>query len=119
VVTFQLSGQALLDIVLRNLAADADEKRGFLSTSGLTWTWRTIAAAPEIVAVRVNGAPLDLAKDYTVAASSYLTEQWQKHLGAEPRKVEAAGYNDFDAAVEFARSRPVVDPGDLRGVEVK
>jgi 5'-nucleotidase/UDP-sugar diphosphatase len=119
VVTFQLSGQALLDIVLRNLAADADEKRGFLSTSGLTWTWRTIAGAPEIVAVRVNSAPLDLAKDYTVAASSYLTEQWQKHLGAEPRKVEAAGYNDFDAAVEYARSRPVVDPGDLRGVEVK
>lgn len=119
VVTFQLSGQVLLDIVLRNLAADADEKRGFLSTSGLTWTWRITAGAPEVVAVRVNGIALDLAKDYTVAASSYLTEQWQKHIGAEPRKVEAAGYNDFDAAVEYARSRPVVDPGDIRGIEVK
>lgn len=119
VMTFQFSGKDLLDLVMRNLAAEADEKRGYLSTSGLTWVWRRTAGAPEVVEARVNGTPLDLARDYTVAASSYVTEQWQKHLGAEPRNVEAAGFNDFDAAVAYARAHPVADPGDARGTERK
>lgn len=120
VMQFQLSGKQVLGLVLQNAAADADEKRGFLSTSGLTWTWRRNVGAPEIVAALVGGQPIDLARDYTIVASSYVTEQWQKHLGegAEPRNVEALGYTDFDAAVAYARKKPVADPGDIRSVKI-
>ncbi len=119
VMRFHLSGQELLGIILQNLAADADEKRGFLSTSGLTWTWRRNAGAPEVVTSSVGGKPLDLAADYTVAASSFLVEQAQKYLGAEPRDVEATGFTDLDAAIAYAQKGPVKDPGDQRGVPAK
>lgn len=119
VMRFTLSGKDLLGIVLQNLAADADEKRGFLSTSGLTWKWRRNTGAPEVVTASVGGQPLDLTRDYTVAASSYLVDQWQKYLGAEPRNIEATGYTDLDAAIAYAEKGPVKDPGDLRGVEAQ
>ncbi len=118
VMQFQLSGQDLLGIVLQNLAAEADEKRGYLSTSGLTWTWRTNVGAPEVVTTSVGGVALDLARTYTVVASSYVTEQWQKHIGVEPRNLESVGYTDFDAAVAYARKHPVSDPADKRGIKV-
>lgn len=121
VMQFQLTGKQVLGLVLQNIAADADEKRGFLSTSGLTWTWHRNVGAPEVVTALVGGQPIDLSRMYTLVASSYVTEQWQKHLGgeAEPQHVESLGYNDFDVAVEYARKKPVVDPGDVRGAQVE
>ncbi len=119
VMRFTLSGKDLLGIVLQNLAADADEKRGFLSTSGLTWTWRKNVNAPEVVTASIGGQPLDLTHDYSVAASSYLVEQWQKYIGAEPRNVEATGFTDLDAAIAYALKGPVKDPADVRGIEAK
>ncbi|MSP54212.1 MAG: bifunctional metallophosphatase/5'-nucleotidase [Myxococcales bacterium] len=121
VMQFRLTGQQVLGLVLQNIAADADEKRGFLSTSGLTWTWRRNVGAPELVTALVGGQPLHLTRMYTLVASSYVTEQWQKHLGgeAQPQDLEPLGYTDFDVAVEYARKHPVVDPGDIRGAQVE
>lgn len=118
VMRFQLDGNALMGIVIGNLAAEHAEKRGYLSASGLSWTWRVRNGAPEVVDVKVGGQPLQLDRRYTVVASSYVTEQWQKHLGVAPTAPEALGYTDYDAAVAYARKAPVVDPPARRGTRL-
>ncbi|GDX81821.1 multifunctional 2',3'-cyclic-nucleotide 2'-phosphodiesterase/5'-nucleotidase/3'-nucleotidase [Deltaproteobacteria bacterium] len=118
VFTFGITGEQLVGIVLRNVAADVDGKHGFLSLGGVTWTWRMTAGAPEIVSLSVGGQPVDLTRRYTAAATSYITEQWQKHLGFEPMDAQLTGANDFEAAVEYAKVRGLVDDGQRRGVRV-
>ncbi len=113
--TFELTGAELRNVVLRNVIAEGDEKRGFLSLSGVRWTWRVRSGAPELLDVDVGSAPLDQARTYTVATNSYVAEQWEKHLGVQPRNVTGRGLSDFEAAVEYARTHsPVMDPGDKR-----
>ena len=118
VMQFEMSGQGLMGVILGNLAADATESRGFLSASGLTWTWHLRNGAPEVVEARVGGAPLDLTRTYRIVATSYITEQWQKHLGVEPHHLESRGYTDFDAAVAFAAQGPIRDPLPPRAVRL-
>ena len=40
VMVFGIPGKDLMSVVIANLHAEAEESRGYLSTSGLTWTWR-------------------------------------------------------------------------------
>ncbi len=118
--TFEISGAELQDIVLKNAIAESDEKRGFLPLSGVTWTWRVRNGAPELLDVKVGASPLDRDRTYTVATNSYITEQWERHIGVRPRNLKVTGQTDYDAAVEYARKSGVlVDPGDLRAVRVK
>jgi 5'-nucleotidase len=118
--TFEITGADLQDIVLKNAMADNDEKRGFLPMSGVTWTWRVRSGAPELVEVKVGASVLDRDRVYTVATNSYITEQWEKHLGVQPRNVRSTGQTDYEAAVSYAQaSGTVVDPGDRRGRKVE
>lgn len=119
VMTYRLTGSELLQVVLRNLAAEADEQRGYLSVSGLTWTWRVRNGAPEVVEVRVGEQPLQLDRLYTVTSSSYVAEQWERHLGAAPRDPVGTEWSDLDAAVAWARRGPVRDDGVSRGVRLE
>lgn len=119
VMTFRISGDGLMGVVLGNLAAEHSESRGYLSTAGLTWTWRVRDGVPEVVEVKVGGEPLQLDRDYVAVASSYVMEQWQKHLGVEPREVVRDNRTDFEVAVEYARKGPVADPGAGRGRKVE
>ncbi|MDP2312609.1 MAG: bifunctional UDP-sugar hydrolase/5'-nucleotidase [Pseudomonadota bacterium] len=118
--TFEMTGSDLQNVVLRNAIAENDEKRGFLPLSGVTWTWRVRNGAPELVEVKVGASPLDLSRTYTVATNSYITEQWEKHLGVAPKNLRDTGQTDYDAAVEYARTHgPVVDPGDRRAKKLE
>lgn len=119
VMRFEMDGKALQAVLLRNVIAEADGKRGFLPISGVRYTWRMRNGAPELVDVTVGGAPLDLGRAYVVATNSYVTEQWEKHIGVEPRNLQGLGFSDFDAAVEAAKRGPVKDPGDARAVKVE
>ena len=119
ITTFTLSGKEVRGIIEGNAAAEAFEKRGFLSISGARYTWRLVNGAPEVTAAWVGGKPLDVEARYTVASNSYITEQWEKHLGAEPRDLVTLEQSDFEAAVAWARSHPVKDPGDVRAERVK
>jgi 2',3'-cyclic-nucleotide 2'-phosphodiesterase (5'-nucleotidase family) len=111
VQTFELNGQELAGVLLRNAIAENDEKRGFLPVSGVTYTWRVRNNAPELVEVLVGGQPIDPARTYVIATNSYIAEQWEKHLGVKPRNLTGTGTSDFDAAMEIASRRPVeVDP---------
>jgi 5'-nucleotidase / UDP-sugar diphosphatase len=115
---FSITGGQLVGIVLRNVAADADGKHGFLSLSGVSWTWREVAGAPEVASLSVGALPVDLGRSYRVATTSYVAEQWQKHLGFEPEATELLGQNDFEVAVDYARAHGVSDSGERRGVRV-
>jgi 5'-nucleotidase / UDP-sugar diphosphatase len=114
IVTFQFTGDEVMRIVNGNMAAEAYEKRGFLSMSGLSYTWRLVNGAPEASEVKVGGQPLDPAKTYTLTTNTYVAEQWEKHFGVQPRNLQILELTDFDAAVAWARKHPVADPGDLR-----
>lgn len=118
--TFEITGKDLQAIVLKNIIAEYDRKRGFLPLSGISWTWRVRNDAPELLEVKVGESPLDLDRIYTVATNSYVVEQWEKHLGVPPRNLTIRGLTDYDAAVEYARrSDPLVDPGDTRSRRVE
>lgn len=113
--TFEILGSDLQNVVLKNVIAESDRKRGFLPVSGVTWTWRVRNGAPEIVDVAVGASPLDRERTYTVATNSYVAEQWEKHLGVAPKNLQSLGMTDYDAAVAYAKAGgPLVDPGDRR-----
>ena len=116
---FEMTGESLLGVMLRNAAAENDEKRGFLSLSGMKYSWKLVNGAPEIVEATIGGKPVDPSKQYVVATTSYIAEQWEKHLGAEPIAIRTLPQTDFDAAMAHAKVGPVVDPGDARAVRVE
>lgn len=118
VVTFRLTGEALIGVVIRNLAADSDESRGYLSASGLRWVWRVRGGAPEVVEARVGETLVDPARTYLVASSSYIAEHWDKHFGVEPTEVTGTGQTDLDAAISYAKKGPIQAPGDIRSTKV-
>lgn len=119
VMTFQLTGKDLQGILLRNVIAEADEKRGFLPVSGVRYTWRVRNGAPELLEAFVGDTPLDLDRTYTIATNSYITEQWEKHLGVQPKELQAVGMSDFEAAVRFATKGPVAIDGEPRAKRVE
>jgi 5'-nucleotidase/UDP-sugar diphosphatase len=117
--TFEIRGADLQQVVLKNAIAEHDQRRGFLPLSGVTWTWRVRSGAPELLDVKVGASPLDRDRVYTVATNSYITEQWEKHLGVKPLNVQDTGMTDYEAAVTYAKkSGSLVDPGDKRGVKI-
>lgn len=115
---FSITGSQLVGIVLRNIAADSGGKQGFLSLSGVSWTWREVGGTPEVVSLNVGAQPVDLARSYRAASTSYIVEQWSKHLGFEPADAALLGLNDFELAVAHAREAGVIDNGQRRGVRV-
>lgn len=119
VYTFPVTGEQLVALLLRNAAADAAESRAYLSVSGAAWTWRLNAGAPELVAVSVGGQPVDLARTYTAAASSYVVDQWEKFLGVQPQDPSPVGLNDFEAAVAYGKAQGFSDSGARRGMRVE
>ncbi len=119
VMTFSITGEQLVGMVLKNISADADGKHAFMSLGGVSWTWRLNAGAPEVVTLDVGGQPVDLNRTYSAASTSYIVDQWAKTLGFEPKDAVPIGNNDFEAAVEYARTAGFTDDGKKRGVKVE
>lgn len=71
-VTFKCTGQQLLEIAEHNLANSIDSRSDDLQSSGLTLTWRENGDEIEIVEAKVNGAPLDRERTYSVASIDYI-----------------------------------------------
>lgn len=119
VMRFSATGVQLQSLLVRNASAEADERTGFLPISGVRYTWRVRVGAPELVEATVGGAPLDLAKTYTLAANSYMVEQWAKFLGFEPKDAVSLGMSDYEAAAAWVREHPELRAaGDARAVRV-
>ncbi len=120
VIRFSMTGEQLVGVVLRDVGAELDGKHGYLSLGGVTYTWHvTPGGAPEVVSLSVGGQPVDLSHVYTAASTSYITEQWEKHLGFEPKDTAIVGMNDFEVAVAYAKARGLIDDGVARSVRVE
>ena len=119
IYTFPITGEQLVGLVLGNVAADANESRSFLGISGVKWTWRMASGAPEVASLSVGTQPVDLARTYSLAATSYIVDQSEKFLGFRPAEPTLLGVNDFEAAVAYAREKGVYDSGEKRGQRVE
>jgi 5'-nucleotidase len=73
VVTLELTGQTLREVVEQALPQGEREAGGFLQLSGLTVTYDPARPAGQrVVAMTVGGAPLDPGRRYTAAVIDYI-----------------------------------------------
>ena len=99
--TFQLSGSQLRSALIHSL-----KRGGSLSFSGLTCRWkRNAAREPEIVAIDINGKPLDEERMYICAASDYFVGEAKRYIGAEilqPTYLQQTVFTALEAAARKA-----------------
>ncbi len=119
VVTFELTGEEIVALLLNTASAVVADNRGMPQLSGVHFQWRLHLGAPELVSAEVDGAPIDLSKSYTVATNSFVADQWQRNLGVDPGEVSALPMRVLDAARAHAAEGPVTDPGDARAVQIE
>ena len=116
VVTFQISGNELMALLLANVMAAEEESRGAIQISGASLVWREVMSAPEVVKIEVNGQALEPERLYTVATNSYVVDQAERYLaGAVPKDVEPTGQSVFEMANNYVtRVGEITLPGDAR-----
>jgi 5'-nucleotidase/UDP-sugar diphosphatase len=102
--TFQLSGKQLRDVVRYCV-----EKRGEVSLSGITCTWKNDAHEPEIVSLEVGGKPLDDDRMYSCAASDYFVGEAKRYIGVEVLQPIYLQQTVFAALESAARSTGEID----------
>lgn len=116
-VSFQVTGQQLLDM-LRNSVSRVDAGDGrFLQVSGLAFTYS--GTSVEAANVRVGGRPLDLNGRYTVATVDYLyehgTEDGYELFSDANRPPLLKNGGDFRTAVEAYIRRNGTVEQDIEG----
>lgn len=118
VVTFELSGEEVLGVLLANALAAQTGDRGATQISGARIVWQERLGAPEVVEATVGGRPLDPKATYTVASNSYVAERAARYLaGATAENLQALGRTDFDLVVEAAARGPIERPEPGRTVQ--
>ncbi len=111
VVTFTITGEQLVRVLLANAAVQAGHEGGMISMSGVSGSWHRVLGAPELRDLEVNGEPLAIDATYVVATNSYVADQADRYLGGlTVRDLRGAGYTVFEAAVEAVRRGPVEAP---------
>jgi hypothetical protein len=66
----------------------------------------------------VGGKPLDPDGTYTAVTNSYVIDRWKYNLGFEPQNTEVLDVVVFDAAVNEARTGPIVPPPNSRMIQI-
>ena len=85
-VTFQVTGRQLEQILLTNARAAEHDTHGILQVSGLRYAYRVDGDAVEVLEITVGGQPLDPARVYKVACPDYVAMQAAVYLDmARPR----------------------------------
>jgi 2',3'-cyclic-nucleotide 2'-phosphodiesterase (5'-nucleotidase family) len=118
VVRFEMSGEELIGLLLRNANAELEGKRSAMQLSGVVCKWRVRSGAPEIIEARVGGALVKPESSYSAATNSYVIDRWSYNLGFEPRETEVLDGTVFVAAQAMAAKGPIVPPPNPRMVRV-
>lgn len=74
IVTFDLTGRQLIQIAKHNIGLERESYQGSLQIGGLSYTWRDGSDGPELLEVKINGAPLDTNKVYSVCSIDYVAD---------------------------------------------
>jgi 2',3'-cyclic-nucleotide 2'-phosphodiesterase (5'-nucleotidase family) len=103
-VTFQLSGKQLRDVLLNYL-----RKRATIQISGITARWRRNPDGDvSLVEVRVQGSPLDDTRMYPCAASDFFVGEAKHYLGVEIDHPIYLRQTVFEAVEQAVRKAKVI-----------
>ena len=114
IVRFDMTGEQLVGLLLRNAAAALSGKHPVMQLSGLSLEWRIRAGAPEIVSAKVGGRTIEPSATYSVATNSYIVNQWSYNLGFEPEEQEGLETTTYEAAMARVEEGPISPPRELR-----
>lgn len=114
IVQFNVTGQDLVGLLLRNAAAALHGRHPVMQLSGIDLRWRVRAGAPEIVDARVAGKAIDHTAVYSLATNSYIAGQWAYNLGFEPKDVTVNEVTVYEAAVKRVEESEISPPTNIR-----
>jgi 2',3'-cyclic-nucleotide 2'-phosphodiesterase (5'-nucleotidase family) len=104
-----VSGRDLLALAVRNATAVADpESARVMEQEGLAYTWRRHLGAAELVALTVNGEPVELDTTYAVATNSFVARQWGRYVGGAPMEVRSTGRKVRDVVQERVKAEGII-----------
>ncbi|MDY0746850.1 bifunctional metallophosphatase/5'-nucleotidase [Paucibacter sp. R3-3] len=121
-VALTLSGAQLRELLTSQLPRGTAAPRLLQPSSGLRYTWaRAADGSARLVEVKIDGQPLDDARNYRVVANGFMAD------GGEGLTVMRQGRDrtvlgvDLDAMLEYLAAHPEavdqVEPGRIRRVE--
>ncbi|WP_457391306.1 bifunctional metallophosphatase/5'-nucleotidase [Roseateles sp. P5_E1] len=108
IVAVTLTGQQLLDILQRQLPKGDAAPRMLQPSSTLRYHWRAAAdGVAQLVDPRINGEPIDPARNYRVVINNFLSEGGDAQAGFKHGRDRAVLGTDIDALVELLRDNPL------------
>jgi 5'-nucleotidase len=109
IIALTLTGQELLDILQRQLPKANASPRMLQPSSTLRYRWRAAPDAggvAQLVDPRINGEPIDPARNYRVIVNNFLSEGGDEGGGFKHGRDRAVLGTDIDALVELLRDNP-------------
>ena len=107
IVAVTLTGQQLLDILQRQLPKADAAPRMLQPSSTLRYRYRMGAdGVAQLVDPRINGEPVDPARNYRVIINNFLSEGGDAQAGFKHGRDRAVLGTDIDALVELLRDTP-------------
>jgi 5'-nucleotidase len=105
--TFTLSGTELR-AVLEQSFADAGPEQFLTPSAGFNYTVnRTAPAGARVVAMTLDGKPIDPAKDYRITVSTFLANGGDGFSGFARRRDTVLGATDIDTLEAWIKAVPV------------
>jgi 5'-nucleotidase len=105
--TFTLSGTEL-KAVLEQSFADSGPEQFLTPSAGFNYTVnRTTPAGARVVAMTLDGKPIDPAKDYRITVSTFLANGGDGFSGFARRRDTVLGATDIDALEAWIKAVPV------------
>jgi 2',3'-cyclic-nucleotide 2'-phosphodiesterase (5'-nucleotidase family) len=112
-VTFQLSGRQLRDVMTYILA-----KKSGVQVGGLTCRWRKTAdGGAQIEELKIQGRPVDDERSYACASNDYFVGEAPRYLGMTIDRPVFLRQTLFQVAEEAARSAKTIDTPVLNRIQ--
>jgi len=109
VVTFELTGAQIRDIVRHLIGDGSGHGAQLIQTSGIRCEWARTPGGVRIVTLLVNGVPLDDHKVYKGAANDYMMGESERHLGIPSPKLTYTSMTLFDVVEKKVRAEKTID----------
>jgi 5'-nucleotidase/UDP-sugar diphosphatase len=110
IVTFNLTGRQLLQIAEHNIGLERDSYQGSLQIAGLSYSWQEGSDGPKLIEVKVNGAPLDTNKVYSVCSIDYVADSnSDKYFGFQVADINNTDLGLTQLVLEAVQNAGTID----------
>jgi len=122
-VALTLTGAQVRDLLTHQLPRGAGNPRMLQPSSSLRYTWTRNAdgSGARLVDVKVDGQPLDDARDYRIVVNGFMADGGDGASGLRQGRDRVQLGVDLDAMLEYVAAHPeavdAVEPGRIRRVE--